>query len=122
MSAFKKQLRTAIFDEFEDQTEIAREKFSQCRIGKYSGFFVNSIYSVQKYEKNGVYLLGIRRHDESVNVSWRDKQKIKNAILGKNGVAIEFFPPEEELTDSANMFWLWYGEDINNVYNRIGGL
>ena len=36
--------------------------------------------------------------------------------------AIEFFPPEEELTDSANMFWLWYGEDINNIYDRIGGL
>jgi hypothetical protein len=71
------------------------------------GFFANSIYSVQVYEIHNIKLLGIRRHDQSSNIPWSHKQRIKNEILGENVAAIEVFPSESELVDQANMFWIW---------------
>ncbi len=50
--------------------------------------------------------LMIRRHDASTQVPWRDKQRIKNELLGKEVLAIEFYPPESQLFDNANVYHL----------------
>lgn len=122
LSAFKKQIKHSSFDNFENQTELAREKLSRIKIGEYSGFFVNSIYSVQIYTKNGFTLLGIRRHDQEPVCPWKHKQIIKNELLGDEVYAIEIFPPESELVDAANMYWLWCGEEIDVLCERTGGI
>ena len=38
---------------------------------------------------------------------WRDKQRIKNELFGKERVAVEVMPPEEKLVDGADMYHIW---------------
>lgn len=71
------------------------------------GFFVNNIYSVQIFISPNGYMMGIRRNDESTDVPWDHKQKIKNELFGEDETAIEVFPSTDQLVDQANMYWLW---------------
>lgn len=79
--------------------------------------YTNTTYSVQFSEyttSRGVYLhLWIRRHKGGAkSVPWSSKQKIKTQLVGPERVAVEVFPAESELVDSANMYHLWvYPED-----------
>lgn len=43
----------------------------------------------------------------NTDIPWRDKQRIKNELFGKERIAIEFFPKESELIDEAGMYHLW---------------
>lgn len=47
------------------------------------------------------------------DISWSEKQRIKNEIFGKEAVAIEVFPKESELVDQANMYHLWVLHNFN---------
>ena len=67
----------------------------------------NNIYSIQIIQSEAGKLLGIRRHDQSTDIPWSHKQRIKNEIFGCESQAIEIFPPQDVLIDGANMFWLW---------------
>ena len=50
----------------------------------------------------------VQRHDDKpVPGHWRQLQNIKNELFGQESTAIEFYPPESELTDVANIYWLW---------------
>ena len=49
----------------------------------------------------------IRRSDSGTAVFWSDLQRIKNEIFGTEAQAIQVFPRESELTDVANLYWLW---------------
>jgi hypothetical protein len=73
--------------------------------------YVNSRYSVQislvATAYGDVTHLWIRAHDGSMPRSWRDLQRIKDELVGPERVAVEVFPPESELGDSANMAHLW---------------
>jgi len=123
-SAFTKELRTAVFDAFEDKTIYAKEsgvKFPTS-MGNLIGFYKNSIYSVQVYQELGIKKLGIRRHDQKASCPWNHKQAIKNHILGDDAYAIEIFPPIEKLTDQANMYWLWSSGSIDEACKQTGGL
>lgn len=122
-SGFRKELKTAKFDEFENITAQALEMggFPE-KMGKLTGFFKNSIYSVQVYERENCTLLGIRRHDQKASCPWSHKQKIKNYILNDDYYAIEIFPPESELVDQANMYWLWASYRIEKLCKSLGGI
>ena len=79
--------------------------------------YVNSRYSVQVSTVataiGAVTHLWIRHHAGEMPRSWRDLQRIKNEIAGPDRAAVEVFPPESELVDSANMAHLWvYPEDF----------
>lgn len=73
--------------------------------------YVNNRYSVQAStvatEIGEVLHLWIRRHDGEMPRAWSDLQRIKNAIAGESCTAVEVFPPQSELVDSANMAHLW---------------
>jgi len=73
--------------------------------------YVNNRYSVQlslvSTGDGEVTHLWIRAHDGSMPRSWRDLQRIKNELVGADRVAVEVFPPDDELVDSANMAHLW---------------
>lgn len=73
--------------------------------------FLNNRYSVQVSlvgtSIGEVIHLWIRRHDGQVARSWADLQRIKDELAGTARVAVEVFPPANELVDQANMFHLW---------------
>jgi hypothetical protein len=51
--------------------------------------------------------LSIKRRDRGVARSWRDLQRIKNELCGREREAVELFPSDKRLMDSANQYHLW---------------
>lgn len=51
--------------------------------------------------------LSIKRRDKAVIHDWRDLQRIKNEVVGPECEAIELYPAESRLVDSANQYHLW---------------
>jgi hypothetical protein len=50
----------------------------------------------------------VQRHDDRpIPGHWRQLQNIKNELFGVDATAIEVYPPESELVDVANIYWLW---------------
>ena len=53
--------------------------------------------------------LSIKRHDRGVLLGkdWRDFQRIKNELCGEDCEALEIYPAEKRLVDTANQYHLW---------------
>lgn len=47
------------------------------------------------------------------DISWAEKQRIKNEIFGEEALAIELFPKNSALVDQANMYHLWVLHDFS---------
>jgi hypothetical protein len=45
--------------------------------------------------------------DTPISFRWREMQNIKNAIFGKETIAVEYYPPASELIDKHNIYWMW---------------
>ncbi|OTO02216.1 DUF7694 domain-containing protein [Enterococcus sp. 5B3_DIV0040] len=58
-------------------------------------------------EPYGPVLHAAIRNRENTEISWCEKQRIKNELFGEEREAIECFPKESELIDEANMYHLW---------------
>ena len=74
--------------------------------------FLNTEYMVQvnlgHHPEVGDFAhISIRRQDRAAIHDWRDLQRIKNELLGPEAEAIELYPAESRLTDSANQYHLW---------------
>lgn len=54
--------------------------------------------------------LVIKRSNREPIRSWRELQDIKNAIVGDDRTAVEVYPPENEVTDTGNLYHLWVFE------------
>lgn len=54
-----------------------------------------------------VWHLSIKRRDKAPVHDWRDLQAIKNALCGPQAEAVELYPAESRLVDSANQYHLW---------------
>lgn len=73
----------------------------------------NSIYMVDVRQLEdiapfgGMTWLSIKRIDRRPIHDWRDLQRIKNAIVGPEREAVEIYPAESRLTDTANQYHLW---------------
>jgi len=57
--------------------------------------------------------LTIKRHDGMPSGQWRDLQTIKNELVGPEYEAVELFPAESRLVDTANEYHLWVHADPN---------
>ena len=70
-----------------------------CSVRRFAkGFFL----------KNSPYIiLGITATDETARHDWRDFQRIKNDIAGREWEGIELYPAESRLKDPSNRFYLW---------------
>lgn len=55
----------------------------------------------------GMTWLSIKRLDKLPVRDWRDLQRIKNEICGREREAVEIYPAESRLVDAANQFHLW---------------
>lgn len=51
--------------------------------------------------------LSIKRIDRMAIHDWRDLQRIKNELAGDEALAVEVYPPESKLVDTANQYFLW---------------
>lgn len=51
--------------------------------------------------------LSIKRHDRGPMHDWREFQTIKNELIGPENEAVELYPAESRLNDSANQYHLW---------------
>ena len=51
--------------------------------------------------------LSIRRDDREPVSDWRDKQAIKNQLVGPECEGLELYPAESRLVDTANQYHLW---------------
>lgn len=54
-----------------------------------------------------VWHLSIKRLDKEPIHDWRDLQAIKNMLVGEEYEAIELYPSEKRVVDSANQYHLW---------------
>ena len=54
-----------------------------------------------------VICLSIKRSDRQPIHDWRDLQRIKNELTDPEYEAIEIYPAESRLVDTANQYWLW---------------
>lgn len=103
------------WDEFKNVTNEAIQKhmalnpasnFRPDFVWQNNKYIVQVFLSVQR--KNKTYDKAmIRRSDSKPIDSWQDLQKIKNEIFGPSIEAIQFFPPQAELIDDANLYWLF---------------
>ena len=60
--------------------------------------------------------LSIKRRDKDVLHDWRDLQEIKNLIVGPEHEAVELYPAESRLVDSANQYHLWVLADAGTRF------
>jgi len=76
------------------------------------GVWVNSRYQVSIFpEETADHLpmihLSIKCRQLGARHDWRDFQRIKNELVGPECEAVEVYPAEERLVDSADQFHLW---------------
>lgn len=100
---------------FKDVTDEAIKRHKALNPG--SNFTPNQVLQNNKYivqiffnvvRKNIAYdKLMIRRSDAKPIYLWQDLFRIKNEIYGPEVEAIQFFPAKSELTDVANLYWLF---------------
>jgi len=67
----------------------------------------NELYQVAVRRDEFWIHLSIKRNDRAPIHDWRELQEIKNQILGQDAEAVELFPAESRLVDSANQYHLW---------------
>lgn len=73
--------------------------------------YMNSLYqvnvNVNSDREPQVAWLSVKRLDKKAIRDWRDLQRIKNEICGPECEAVELFPAESRLHDTANQFHLF---------------
>lgn len=68
----------------------------------------NETYQViARTQPGSMTWLSIHRHDRAAIHDWRHLQQIKNEVCGNEREAIELYPAESRLADSANEYHLW---------------
>jgi hypothetical protein len=67
----------------------------------------NDTYRVEVAANRGYLHLDISRHDGQPIVDRREFQQIKNAFAGPEHEAVQLFPSEKRLVDTANQYHLW---------------
>jgi hypothetical protein len=85
--------------------------------------WLNDVYmvTVTRHAEGWVEHLSIKRRDRGPDIPWRDLQRMKSELAGDEAEAIEIFPAESRLVDTANQRWLWCfppGEVIPRGFNN----
>ena len=65
------------------------------------------VVHVDRKANGDVISLSIRRHDRRPARDWRDFQRIKNEVAGYDIEAVELYPSQIRVVDTANQYWLW---------------
>lgn len=88
-------------DDYLAQTEAARADVEVWLNNRY-------VCTVERRpDDDSVVVISLRRTDRKPIRDWRDMQRIKNELAGYETEAVELFPADSRLMDSANQYWLW---------------
>lgn len=69
--------------------------------------WMNDVYQVAITVNKAWKHLSIKRLDKAPIKEWRDMQEIKNELVGPEWEAVELYPAESRLVDTANQYHLW---------------
>ena len=58
-------------------------------------------------DRDGFVEITIHNHRRTTHIPWRHLQQIKNEVLGPDREAVQLFPAEDRLVDTANEYWLY---------------
>ena len=80
--------------------------------GKIRYSFINSRYQVdlEPFDHplfGQTVKVGIKDHWRTARHDWRDFQRIKNELVGPQFDAIELYPAEDRLVDTANQYYMF---------------
>jgi hypothetical protein len=98
--------------------DITRESFEKVmKESQRCACYLNDVYQVMVRplragehgfgENVDMVHLSIKRIDKQPIHDWRDLQQIKNELIGPECEAMEIYPAESRLVDTANQFHLW---------------
>lgn len=88
-------------------------EMDRCWINTENGMCVSS--RLIRTDIGNVEHVTISTKDGNTNITWADKQQIKNDLFGKNRCAVEVFPTEDRLVDVCNVYHLWVFEKGFNL-------
>lgn len=69
--------------------------------------WMNSTYQVNVRRTPEWTHLSIKRIDKAPCTDWRDKQEIKNQLVGAECEGLELYPAESRLVDGSNQYHVW---------------
>lgn len=74
--------------------------------------WINDLYQVSVFRDNNaagqvLIHLSIRRLDREIIHDWRELQEIKNRLVGRECEAVELYPAESRMVDTANQYHLF---------------
>jgi hypothetical protein len=108
-----------------DWSKVAWTEFQACAIpddplnnmDRPAAIFRNSRYQVTVYAREDdtfgmMAHLSFKVHDRQPHHDWRDMQRIKNEICGPEYDAVEIYPAESKLVDTANQYHLYVFRDL----------
>lgn len=93
-----------LVEDFKITLEQAKEQVERMNLTKV---YLNDIYQVNIIPDESYTWLSIKRIDKKSIHDWRHLQEIKNQFLGKEAEAVELYPAESRLVDSANQYHLF---------------
>ena len=75
--------------------------------------WINQTYQVmlRHFPETRAAYVSIKRIDQAPLRAWRDIQRIKDQLLGPDCEAVELFPAQGRLVDTANQYHLWGSTD-----------
>jgi phosphorylcholine metabolism protein LicD len=86
------------------------------KLGASDVWYANDLYQVAvdyiSYKDKGIIHLSMKTHDRSTSIPWQHKQWIKNDICGDEMEAVELFPAESRMINTANQYHLWVMEAV----------
>jgi hypothetical protein len=104
-------LRNGVEVKLDDNTTLWRNKF----------YTVEKKIMQPELGEAGAIWLSIKHNDRRAIRDWRHFQRIKNELAGAEREAVEIFPPESQLVDTANQYHLWVlpeGESTPFTWNQ----
>lgn len=93
----------------EDEARLAvMENFARpCETWRNDKYVITVDRNPDERFMEGFIHLSIRRDDRKPIRDWRDFQRIKNEIAGPEREAVELYPAESRVIDTANQYHLW---------------
>lgn len=90
-----------------DQAEKIVERNRQERVFRSRDWQVHILLVEGGGSWPDLFHLNCRRTDREPCHDWRELQAIKNILIGPEHEAVELYPAESRLTDTANNYHLW---------------
>jgi len=105
----------------------------QYKMEKEAEHYHNDIYDVRLYKNlwqmpyanfkkytdlvgDSMIWLSIKRKDKEPCRDWRDFMSIKNQLVGEEHEAVELFPKQSRVVDTANQYHLWCFKDESGFF------